>query len=217
MTEKIKDAKLRDLNARAERAQARYEEGEKELFRADGSKLYSEDEHRQRVRALAQERNGVLRDIEQQAYEMKAAVASEVERIENADPADSLTPEELEHANQKRAFALDAAETLDPEKFKKRLEAVLAAGDKGSIFAHYMAGQHRSKERNGRVPFRGVLERMEAALGGDRRASEVEKAKRKEGEALQVELLAGNLKVGARSSVDAYMNKTYGYANSPGR
>jgi hypothetical protein len=146
MTEQIKDAKLRDLNARAERAQARYEEAKKGLFRADGSKFYSDDVHDEQLKKRANERNGVLRDIEQQAHEMKMAVASEVERIENADPANSLSSEELEQANKRRAFAMDAADTLDTKVFGKRLESVLAGGDKGSIFAYWMAGQRLSKE-----------------------------------------------------------------------
>ena len=108
----IKDAKLRDLNVRAERAQACFEEGEKELFRPDGSKLFSDSEHGERVRALEQERNGVLRDIEQQAKEVRMAVATEIERIENADPADALAPSELEQANLKRVFYQSAFASL---------------------------------------------------------------------------------------------------------
>ena len=56
-----------------------------------------------------------------------------------------------------------------------------------------------------------VLGKMEAALGGDRRTAQSEAAKRKEGEAMEVELLAGNLKVGARNSADAYIKRTYGH------
>lgn len=223
----IKDGKLKDLNARAENAQARYEEGEKTLFRSDGSKLYSEDEHRQQVRALEQERNGVLSDIEQQTHEMRMAVASEIERIENADPADMLTSEELEQANQKRAFALDAAESLGTEALKKRLESVLAGDDRGSIFAYLMAGQRKAEDIRqqrrkaltdaGRPAASGarvtdldeVLGKMEAALGGDSRDAEIEAAKRKEEEAMQVGLSAGYLKAGARSAAEAQLKKRY--------
>lgn len=179
MTE-IKDTRLRSLNGQAERAQARFAEDKGLLFRSDGGQLYSDEEHREQLLTLEQERNAVLKDVEAQAKEMRLAVASEIEGIENADPADTLTPEELEQANQRRAFALDAAETLDPEAFGKRLEAVLAAGDKGNIFAHYMAAQRKAKEREGRVPFVEVLGKMEAVLGGDRRAKDVEKAHQRE-------------------------------------
>lgn len=209
MTE-IKDAKLRDLNVRAERAQTRYEEGTKELFRSDGTKLYSEDEHRQRVRALAQERNAVLRDVEGRAKEARLAVASEIEGIENADPADALTSEELERANQKRAFALDAAEILDAEAFGKRLESVLVGGDKDNIFAYYVAGLRKGKDRGGRVPFGDALGRMEAFLVGGRRTGEVEAARRKEREAFEVESLAHYLQAGVRNAADAYLDRTYG-------
>lgn len=206
----IKDAKLRDLHARAERAQADLEEGKKQLFRSDGAKLYSEDEHREQLRALERERNGVLKDVEGQAREIRVGVESEIAGIEHADPADTLTLEELERANQLRAFALDTAEILNPETFGKRLEAVLAGGDKGNIFAYYMAGRRKSAEKEGRVPFRAALDGMEAALGGGQRAQKVEAAKRKEREALEVESLAHHLQTGARGAAGAYLAQTYG-------
>jgi hypothetical protein len=49
------------------------------------------------------------------------ALASEIVRIENADPADASSPAELDRANLARAFALTAAEALDAEAFGKRL------------------------------------------------------------------------------------------------
>lgn len=207
MTEQIRDANLRDLNARAERAQAAYEEGEKALFRADGSKYYSDEVHDEEIKKLAAERRGVLDGIERQAGEVRLSVESEIESIENADPADSLTPDELERANQKRAFAIDASETLSAEAFDKRCESVLAGGDRGSIFAYWMAGQRKSRERSDRVPIGGVLARMEAALGGESRAARVEEASRRGGEAMRAGLLASNLKVGARSTYEAYRKR----------
>lgn len=211
MTE-IKDAKLRDLNVTAERAQTRYEEGTNALLRPDGSKLYADDEHRERVQVLEQERNEVLGEVEHEAHEIRVAVESEIEIIENADPTSSLSSDELEQANLRRAFAMDAAETLSLEAFGKRLASVLAAGDKGSIFAYLVAGQRKSADRGGRVPFRDVLGEMAAALGGDRRAAAVESARHKEGEAFQVEQLAHNLKTGARTSAEAFMNQKYARA-----
>src|SRR5215210_351764 len=104
----IRDAGLRDLNARAEGAQRRHEEGKKGLRRPDGSKLYSDEVHGEELKKLARERNGVLAEVKRQGREAQLAVASEIMRIENADPAEAISPEELDRANLKRAVALGA-------------------------------------------------------------------------------------------------------------
>jgi len=140
----IRDARLRDLNARAESAQRRHEEGKKGLRRPDGSKLYSIEVYGEELKKLARERNGVLAEGERQAREAQLAVVSEIVRIENADPAGRDLPEELDRANLKRAFALDAVEA-----FGKKLEPVLASGVRASIFAYWMAGQRKRKEGRG--------------------------------------------------------------------
>ena len=65
-------------------------------------------------------------------------------RIEHTDLADAV-PQELDRANLERAFALDAAEALVAEAFGKRLESVLAGGDRASIFAYWKAAQRKCK------------------------------------------------------------------------
>lgn len=113
----------------------------------------------------------------------------------------------LERANQKRGFAADAADALDVETLKARLEAVLAGGDKGAIFAHWMGGQRRRgrilERRRENAPsgaaavgappvsitteLDDVLGRMREAIDGGRTASEIEAAKQRSREALDVQ------------------------------
>ncbi len=82
--------------------------------------------------------------MERQAREPQLAVALGLARVENADLADAVSPKELDRANLELAFALEATEALDAEAFEKRLESVLAGGDRAS-FAYWKAGQRDSK------------------------------------------------------------------------
>jgi hypothetical protein len=228
MTEQIRDERLNALNTQAERAQAVYEEGKQSLFRPDGSKLYSDEVHEDELTKLAAERKTVVGGVEQEAREAADAARGEIERIESADLADALTEEELARANQKRAFALDAAETMGPEAFKKRLESVLAGGDRGNIFAYWMAGRRkaeglldqrrqglanagRSSATTGSITnLHEVLGKLEAALGGKSRDASIAAAQRREAEAERVEYLAGYLKDGYRGAASAYGGRKYG-------
>ena len=117
------------------------------------------------------------------------------------------------------------------EVLKGRLEAMLAEGDKGLIYAYWMAGQRRreairERTREARrgaggastaqsvaTPLDDVLERMEAALAGERRERAIQEARERAEKALGVEMLASSLKEGARTYAKAYLNRRYGRAS----
>ena len=229
MTIVIVNAVLKDLQARAEAAQERYEAQERMLYRADGQPIYGEAEMRDRLGALRAERTAAMRQIQQEAVAVREAARAEAERIENADPLAALTAEELATANARRPFALDAAEGLDRGDLIARLRSVLAGGDRGEIGAYLAAGSRargriieRRRDRAGRAggtpaarasvrdytPLDGVLSEMRAALVGDGEAAGLEAARTREREAMSVELMAGNLTVGAMSSAEAWAART---------
>lgn len=135
-----------DLRARAERVQRIFEEGRAALHRSDGQRRFSDAEHAERLNALRGERNRVLGELEEELRAAFEETNAQITNLEHRDPTELLTSDELGLASQKRAFASDAAETLDIETLKARLEAVLAGGEKGSIFAHWMAGQKRREK-----------------------------------------------------------------------
>lgn len=217
-------AKLNELKARAERAQERYEQSEKRLFRPDGSKLYSDDVHKEEIDKLRTERNRELGEVEELVREERVAASTRVENARNADPTELLAEEELGRANAKRAFALDASESFDAEAFGKRLESVLAGGDKAAIFAYWMAGQRKQERlresrrgtagdvpgRPASTPLDGIVGEMREHLDGGRTRESIEAAERTENDAMQVEMLAGSLKHGARTPAQAYLNRTHG-------
>jgi hypothetical protein len=63
---------------------------------------------------------------------------------------------------------LTAAESLDAKAFEKRLESVLAGGDRAFDFAYWMAGQRKSREGRGARPGRGTWQGV-SVLSGERR------------------------------------------------
>ena len=81
---------------------------------------------------------------------------------------------------------------------------MLAGGDRASIFA-YGKAERRNRNEGGHRPGRGTRQGG-PVLGGERRAAGSQATKLNEGEAVQVELLAGSPKVGARSSAEAWLN-----------
>ena len=235
MTITITNAVLKALQARAEAAQEHYEAQERALRRADGQPVYGEAETRDRLGALRAERTAAMRQIQEEAGAVRAAARAEIERVENADPLAALSAEELAVANARRPFALDAADGLDRGDLLARLRSVLAGGDRGEIGAYLAAGSHArgrflerrrdAAERNAGTPaarasvttytpFDGVLGEMRAALVGAGEVEGIEAAREREQEAMGVELLAGNLKDGARTSAAAWANRSVG---TPGR
>jgi hypothetical protein len=227
MTTKNPEVNLGDLKARAELAQQRYEAGEKGLYR-DGKQLYSDDVHREEVSRLRSERNAVLGEVEEEARAEGLAADAAAERARNADPAEFLSPEELERANARRAFALDAARTMRPGAFAERCEAVLAGGGRGAIFAHAMAARRRREEilagrretldsqpgsrPAGGVPdgteLDGAILKMREHIDGGRTARAVEEAQGRRRASSGVQELAYVLKRDA---------KTFGELHSRGR
>ena len=204
--------KLGDLNTRAERAIQTFEAGRAQLYRSDGSKRLRDEEHEERLRALRVERDAVLREVEREAREEGQAAAAEITNLENRDPTELLASDELERANAKRGFALDAAETLGTTELVRRLEAVLAGGDKAAIFAHWQAGGRRRRsilegmaenaasttddprlrtaQATGPTPLDDILYRMGEVIDEGRTAQAIEAARERIGHAADVQQTA---------------------------
>lgn len=230
MTEQIRNERLRTLKAKAERAGRKFEEGKQHLFQRGGSKLFAEDVHRRRLEELARERNAVLFEVEEECRQIRAGAAGVLERVQNADPAELLTDEELARANARRAFAIDAAETLPEEVLVERLRSVLAGGDRAVVFAYWMGGLRRREaileRRRERAEARAgspaaaqpvargtrldqVLEEMETALGGEEREAELAAARALGEESMDVEGVANSLRYEGRSPAQMYALRNY--------
>jgi hypothetical protein len=217
MTERI-GGRLGD-KVRVEDAQERFEREKANLFRADGSQIYSEDEHKERLGALTRERNATLKQAEEEVRGEMTALDEKVAHIKNRDAAELLTHEELKTANNRRAFAVDAAQTLGVEELAGRLKSVLSTGDKGAIFAYWNAGERRKREIASSRPagragassateLDGVLTQMRKVLDPSVE-TEIEAARERKEQAVQLQVLAGSLQQGGRSPLEVYQRQAY--------
>ena len=200
------------LKSRAEAAQSEYERAYAQLFRdaEKREKLYSDDEHRTRVRVLEQERARKLdAEIEEIRREVEEA-SMEISLLENGDVTSLVSADELAAAAAKKPFAEDDIGGLSEGDLAGKLRAVLDGGDRAAVFAYWRAGSARLQSMSGVAGpegLREVLDQMRDFLAGPERLARVARAREKIEAALEVELLASNLKVGARSSAEAWTNR----------
>lgn len=212
------------LKRKAESAQTEYEAAHAHLFRdaAKKEKLYRDDEHEQRLRALHQERARKLDAVIEELRAETEQAQKDLAVLEEGDPTALLSGEELAAAGAKKAFADDEVQALPQDRLAGKLRAVLGGGDRAAVFAYWRAASDRYESIIGERGSGGasgaslaprglpeVLEEMRRFLAGPARLARAERAREKAAGALEVELLASNLKVGARSVGEAHTNRRY--------
>lgn len=223
MTERI-GGRLGDLQVHIENAQEKFKQEQANLFRADGSRMFSEDEHNTRLGALTNERNAVLSRAEEDVRSEMVALDENAGHVKNRDAAELLTTEELKNANERRAFARDSADTLGVSELIGRLRSVMASGDKGTMFAYFSAAQRRRHEilrtspagKRGQPDYTasateidGVLAEMRRALDPNAEA-EIEALKERQEKAARIQSLAWSLQRGGRDSLEVYQRRAHG-------
>jgi hypothetical protein len=120
------------------------EQEEAKLYRGDGTKLYSDEEHASREADIRRRFRAAMDAIDEEAEAKIAAAEESLLIAENADPTDALTAEELTSANARRPFVSDEVFTLPKEKLVARCKAVLAAGDRPAMFLYALYGGQRA-------------------------------------------------------------------------
>jgi hypothetical protein len=85
------------------------------------------------------------------------------------------------------------------------LDAAIASGDRGALYALYMGAKKR--KGGNATAFDGALERAETALVGDWRDKAAEGAGDLVQEAINAEIRVGNLKVGAKNTADRWADQ----------
>jgi hypothetical protein len=126
-----------------ERALERQEHQKSALFRADGARLFGDEEYEERLAAIKREFTAAMDSIESSLDEKIAGAEESLLILENADPTDALTTEELEGANARRPFVSDEAFSLPLDKLVDRCRAVLAQGDRPAMFLYALYATQR--------------------------------------------------------------------------
>lgn len=118
------------IKQQADDASGRREREEAALYRGDGSKVYGEEEHAERLAAITSRRDETIAGLVEQAERATSEARARVENIENRDPLDRLSEDELARAGSRRAFVKEDAEDLPMDELAKRVQAATADGDK---------------------------------------------------------------------------------------
>ena len=197
-----------ELKARAEKAVATYEAGMEKLHRPDGTRRYSETEHKERESALRSARNSELDAVGSIAQREIDEAQQIIDTLENGDPTTLLDTSELQAAGAKKAFVEDDVSTLTTKELEARLRAVLASEDKASIFCYLQAARSRDREKKDVAP--GLIGELNDTLLGTRRI-EIGPARQRIEGVREAKDLAWSLKRGGRTVGEVYSRQTYGH------
>ncbi len=130
-----------------EQAASRRQQQEAQLYRADGTKLFGDEEHRERMSAIRREHAAAFDRIDADA-ERKVQEAEQALLVaENADLSSTLTTEESQRVSALSGFVADDVERLPQDALERRCRAALASGDRSTMFllAHH-AGRRAEEE-----------------------------------------------------------------------
>ena len=132
---------------RIDEAASRREQQDAQLYRDDGSKVYGEQEHKERLRAIRAEHAAAFDRIHADVARRVQEAEQELLVAENADPASTLTTEESQRVSALSAFVADDVARLPLDALAKRCRAALASGDRSTMFllAHH-AGRRAEEE-----------------------------------------------------------------------
>jgi hypothetical protein len=201
---------MSDEKARIDQAAAAFEEKRAGLYRPDGSKLFADAEHDEREAALRREFSAALDHIGPAIEKRIETAAEDAHQLEHRDPSGSLSSEELERANARRAFVADEVFGLSTDALAERMRAVAAAGDRPGMFlyTHHVRAKTPGSEAEG-LQLKELVSELESALDPDRAKRREQAAKALE-EARELKSYSYYRKHGARDAASLHMDRTYG-------
>jgi len=120
---------------RIEEAATQREEAEAKLYRDDGSKVYGEQEHRERLAAIRAEYSRAFDRIDAAIEERVEQSEGELVALEHADPAGSLSTEELQRAAAMSGFVGAEVDGLSTQNLVRRVRAAASSGDRAAMYA----------------------------------------------------------------------------------
>jgi hypothetical protein len=166
---------------RIENAAERYRAQAAKLLRPDGSKLYSDQEHRQRLDALLAEYDETGSAVAEEIDRAIAEAERELVKLEGADPTDALTEAELARANARRAFVKEDAEELPVHALVPRVKAALASDDKAELvlWQRYLGRRFEKTAGRDKEELSAVVRGLEERLADPKRREKRRKLERK--------------------------------------
>jgi len=144
------------LDRAAERAAATIAAERKRLTRPDGSRVFTDQEHAERDKAIlavaVAPYDAVAAGITEAADAAIVQAEAELAKLDGDDGWARLTPEQQAQAANRREFIREDVTALPPHELPKRIRAALATGDRAELWLYdrYL-GQRLDAER-GRAP-----------------------------------------------------------------
>jgi hypothetical protein len=132
------------LKGRIDRAAERAEAAKSKLYKPDGSKLYSDAEHAERMEAIAGEVAREAKEADEEAGRIAAAKEEELYRYRHGCPTEDLLEQQLEAANARRVFVQEDCEELPLEELTKRLRGLLAGAKKETVWLYARYARRRA-------------------------------------------------------------------------
>ncbi len=130
-----------------QQATTRRDQQEAALLRPDGTKIYGEQEDKERRHAIRREFEATMGRVEADISERVAAAQEEILIHENADPASSLSTEELQRAAAMNAFVAGEVESLSVADLVRRCRTAAGSGDRAAMYAlAHHAGRRADEE-----------------------------------------------------------------------
>jgi hypothetical protein len=151
-----------DLKKQIDRTVETAESEKTKLHKRDGSRIYSDREHDERLQQIADASNRVAGEVAEELDTSAEEKEAELNQYRYGDPSDALVGPQLEDANQKRVFVREDCETLPMPDLGRRLRSVLESGKKESIWLHARYAKMRLADID-RKARAGELEPQETA------------------------------------------------------
>lgn len=135
--------RIRSQERDVEQAVSGFEAAKKRLFRGDGSKVYGEEEHEERLAKLTEGLWEKIEAVSAEASKDAEGYDGEALALSYTDPASQVPASDRGRLETSRAFVKEDCESLDPAALTERLTAVSAGSDKVAKVLHARYGRMR--------------------------------------------------------------------------
>ena len=140
-----------DLKKKIDRAVEAAESKKAKLHKTDGSRIYSDTEHDERLQKIGGEFHRVADKVAEELDRIAGEKVAELDKHRYGDPTDNLVGVQLENANAKRIFIKEDCDALPLTELARRLRGVLEGGKKESIWLHARYARMRVNDIDRRV------------------------------------------------------------------
>jgi hypothetical protein len=140
-----------DRKRRAEQAFGEFEENRQRLFRRDGSKVYGDEEHAERMEALVSELHEEINHEIEGAEQDAAEREQEALGLSYTDPTKGLTGSDRERLSASLPLVRDDCQAMPLPALVQRLKAVAAGSDRVPKILHASYGNSRAEAEERRL------------------------------------------------------------------